>query len=43
MALFDFFSLRKLWSDWIAKNHLGLDSARRLSDQHQVLKACRFR
>jgi tetratricopeptide (TPR) repeat protein len=33
MALFDFFSLRKLWSDWIATNHLGLDSARRLSDE----------
>ena len=33
MAMFDFFSLRKLWPDWIATNRLGLDSARRLGDE----------
>jgi DNA-binding SARP family transcriptional activator/tetratricopeptide (TPR) repeat protein len=33
MAMFDFFSLRKLWTDWVATNLLGLDSARRLGDE----------
>jgi DNA-binding SARP family transcriptional activator len=33
MAMFDFFSLRKLWTDWIATNRLGLDSARHLGDE----------
>lgn len=33
MAMFDFFSLRKLWPDWIATNRIGLDSARHQADE----------
>ncbi|HEV2371566.1 MAG TPA: tetratricopeptide repeat protein [Streptosporangiaceae bacterium] len=33
MAMFDFFSLRTLWTDWVATNLLGLDSARHLGDE----------
>jgi DNA-binding SARP family transcriptional activator/tetratricopeptide (TPR) repeat protein len=33
MAMFDFFSLRSLWPDWIATNRLGLESARHLGDE----------